>query len=108
MPWQKKARAAIAIFVVVFVVIVVVALRQRKPPPPQTVPARKDPNAVVENTGTGKFEQTKDGRVQFAIKFGSQFAYPDGRTKFGNVEVTFNRNGKPFTVTSREAEIEQA
>jgi LPS export ABC transporter protein LptC len=110
MSWQRTARTAIALFVVVFVAIVFVALRQRKntpreaPPPP-----RIDPTSTVENTGGGHFEQTKDGKVTFAIKFGSQFSYPDGRTKFGKgVEVTSEHNGKPFTVTSREAELLQS
>ena len=61
---------------------------------------------MVENTGGLDFKQMKDGRVVFGIKAGSQFTYPDGRNKLGNgVEVTADRNGKPFTVTSRDAEI---
>ena len=109
MTWQKKARAAIAVFVIVFVAIVFVALRQRKAPPQQTPPLRKDPNAVVENTGSGKVEQyRKDGTLAFGIKFGSQFTYPDGRTKLGKVEVTSTRNGKPFAISSDEAEVVQS
>jgi lipopolysaccharide export system protein LptA len=107
MTWQRKARAAIAIFVVIFIAVVVVALRQRKAPaaaaPP---PERKDKDCVLENTGGGYSETTKDGRVLYAIKFGAQCSYPDGRSKLGNgVEVTANRNGKPFTIASREAEV---
>ena len=114
MSWQRKARTAIALFVVVFVAIVFVALRQRKATPKEAPPPpRVDKAATVENIGTGHFERTKDGKVVFSIKFGSQFTYPDGRTKLGTaagqgVEVTAERNGKPFTVTSREAEILQA
>lgn len=110
MSWQKQARRAIAIFVIVFVAIVFVALRYRNAPPVQAPPPeRKDPNAVVENTGSGHIEISKNGRVVVGLKFGSQFTYPDGRTKFGNgVEVTSTHNGKPFTVTSREAEINQS
>lgn len=110
MNWQKKARAAIAVFVVVFIAIVGIALRYRKATSPQAaVPARKDPTATVENTGGGHFEHFKEGRLVFAIKFGSQFTYPDGRTKFGDgVELTATRNGKPFTVTSRDAEVLQS
>jgi lipopolysaccharide export system protein LptA len=110
MSWQKKARAAIALFVVVFIAIVVVALRSRKVTPARMPPPeRKDKEAIVENTGSGRFDHYKDGRLVFAVKFGSQFSYKDGRTKFGNgVELTSTRNGKPFTVTSRDAEVLQA
>jgi lipopolysaccharide export system protein LptA len=109
MNWQKKARFAIAAFVVVFVGIVIVALRDRKAVPQSgAVPARKDTKAVVENTAGGKVEQVKEGRVTFAVKFGSQFTYPDGRTRFGNgVELTSERNGRMFKVTSRDAVIVQ-
>ncbi len=110
MSWQKKARAAIALFVIVFVAIVLLALRQRKarpsegPPPP-----RVDPNARIENTTGGIIEQHRpDGSLAFAVKFGSQFSYPDGRTKFGKgVAVSSTRNGKPFTISSDEAEVVQ-
>jgi lipopolysaccharide transport protein LptA len=109
MNWQKKARFAIAAFVVVFVGIVIVALRDRKAVPQSgAVPVRKDTKAVVENTAGGKVEQVKEGRVTFAVKFGSQFTYPDGRTRFGNgVELTSERNGRMFKVTSRDAVIVQ-
>jgi lipopolysaccharide export system protein LptA len=110
MSWQKKARLAIAVFVIVFVAVVVVALRQRKAAPAATnVPERRDKDCVLENTTGGRAEQIKEGRVVFAIKFGAQCVYADGRSKLGNgVEITSNRNGKPFTVTSREADVVQA
>jgi lipopolysaccharide export system protein LptA len=110
MSWQKQARRAIAIFVIVFVAIVFVALRYRKAPPVQAPPPeRRDPGATAENTGGGHFEDYKDGRVVFSVKFGSHFSYPDGRTKLGNgVEVRSTRNDKPFVVTSREAEVLQS
>jgi lipopolysaccharide export system protein LptA len=107
MNWQKKARFAIAVFVVIFIAIVVVALRQRKAPttaaPP---PERRDKDCVLENTGGGYSETAKGGRIVYSIKFGAQCSYPDGRQKLGNgVEVTADRNGKPFKVNSREADV---
>jgi len=109
MSWQKKARAAIAVFVVIFMVIVFVALRLRKSAAPQTPPpARKDPVAIVENTDSGRIERYRpDGTLEFSMKFGSHFTYPDGHTKLGNVQITSTRNGKAFTVASRDAEIVQ-
>ncbi|MEN3339601.1 MAG: hypothetical protein V7647_3277 [Acidobacteriota bacterium] len=107
MNWQKNARRAIVAFVVVFVAIVIVAGRHRKPAPAGEPPPRRvDPDAVVEGHGTGKIEQSRDGRVVLLLTFGSQLTYPDGRSRLtGGVSVTADRNGKPFTVTSREADV---
>ncbi len=107
MTWQKKARLGLVVFVAVFLVIVVVALRRRAPARPvEPPPTRMDPAAVVEGHGTGTIEQSRDGRVVFSLKFGSQLTYPDGRSKLtGGVSVTADRSGRPFTVTSREAEV---
>ncbi len=107
MTWQKKARLLIAVFVVLFVAAVFVASRRRKPAAPaEALPTRVDPAAVVEGHGHGTIEQSRDGRVVFSLKFGSQLTYPDGRSKLtGGVSVTADRNGRPFTVTSREAEV---
>lgn len=107
MNWQKKARLGIAAFVVVFVAIVIATGRHRKPArPPDPLPVRVDPAAVVEGRGTGKIQQSKDGRVVLLLEFGSQLTYPDGHSKLtGGVSVTADRNGKPFTITSREAEV---
>jgi lipopolysaccharide export system protein LptA len=107
MNWQKKARLGIVVFVIVFVAIVVVALRYRKPVEREAAaPPRVDPKAVVENIGTGRIEHSKAGNVIFTLKFGSQFTYPDGRSKFGGgVELTADRNGRPFKVSGRDAEI---
>ena len=107
MSWQKNARRAIVAFVLVFVAIVIVAGRHRKPAPIGDPPPRRvDPDAVVEGHGNGKIEQSRDGRVVLLLTFGSQLTYPDGRSKLtGGVSVTADRNGRPFTVTSREAEV---
>src|SRR4051812_45296956 len=107
MTWQKKARFGIAVFVIVFIAIVITAGRRRKAPPPnEALPKRVDPAAVVEGHGTGKIEQTRDGRVVFSLTFGSQLTYPDGRSKLtGGVSVTADRSGKPFTITSSEADV---
>lgn len=109
MAWQKRARFAIAIFVVIFVAIVIVALRNRKPPPvAAAIPQRQDKDCILENTDSGHVESSKDGKVVFSLKFGAQCSYPDGRSKLGNgVEITFTRNDKPYTVTSRQADITQ-
>lgn len=110
MSWQKKARFAIAAFVIVFIALVVVALRQHKAPPSNAkIPQRQDKDCILENTQSGEFKQSKDGKVVFAMKFGAQCSYQDGRTRLGNgVHITFTRNGKPYTIESREAEVIQS
>jgi lipopolysaccharide transport protein LptA len=107
MAWQRKARYAIAVFVVVFVAIVVVALRLRNAPPASVaIPERRDKDCILENTTGGHVESSKDGRIVWGMKYGAQCSYQDGRAKLGNgVEITFNRNGKPYTVNSRQADI---
>ena len=110
MTWQKKARFAIAAFVIVFVAIVAIALRQRQAPPAATaVPERRDKDCILENMQGGEIKQSKDGKIVFSMKFGGQCSYSDGRTRLVNgVEITSERNGKPFTVRSNEAEVVQA
>jgi lipopolysaccharide export system protein LptA len=109
MSWQRKARTGIALFVIVFVAVVFVALRSRKATPSQTPPPqRHDPTSAVENTGGGHIEDIKDGKVVFSLTFGSQFSYVDGRSKLGKVEITSDRNGKPFKITSDQADVLQA
>jgi len=109
MTWQKKARLAIGAFVIVFVAIVIVALRTRKTVPQVgVIPERQDPQATVENPTGGEYAHASEGRIVFSVKYGSQFTYADGRNKFGNgVTVTSDRNGRKFTVQSREAVIVQ-
>ena len=108
MSWQKKTRTAIAVFVIVFAAVVLVALRQRKPAVRTPAPARQDPTSTVENTAGGLVEETKDGKVVFSMKFGSHFTYPDGRSRLGKVDITSARNGKPFTISSDEADVLQS
>ena len=110
MSWQKKARAAIAIFVMIFIAIVAMALHKRKAPTTAALqPDRRDKECVLENTGGAHYESSKDGRVVFSVTSGTQCSYPDGRSKLGGgVEIMSNRNGKPFTVHSRDAEIVQS
>jgi lipopolysaccharide export system protein LptA len=69
--------------VVVFVAIVVAALRQRKAPPTTApISERRDKDCILENNSSGHVESTKDGKVVFGVKFGSQCSYQDGRSKF--------------------------
>jgi LPS export ABC transporter protein LptC/lipopolysaccharide transport protein LptA len=110
MTWQKQARAVIAVFVVIFIGLVVYSLRHRKVPQGSAaIPERRDKDCVLENTQSGEYKTAKDGKVVFAVKFGAQCSYQDGRTRLGNgVHITFTRNGKPYTIESREADVTQS
>jgi len=110
MSWQKQARAVIAVFVVIFIGLVVYSLRHRKAPQASAaIPERRDKDCVLENTQSGEFKQSKDGQIVFSMKFGAQCSYQDGRTRLGNgVHITFTKNGKPYTIESREADVTQA
>ena len=81
MSWQKTARFGLAAFVVVFGTIVFVALKQRKPAAPvEAVVRLRDSKASAETSG-GVWEQFKDRKVVWSMKFDRQSSYPDGRTK---------------------------
>src|SRR5262245_31410685 len=107
MAWQKRARFVIVIFVLIFVGIVFFALSHHKAPPRSAAaPQRQDKDCILENTDGGHVESSKGGKIVWAMKFGAQCSYPDGRAKLGNgVEITFNKDGKPYTINSRQADI---
>lgn len=108
MRWQKLARLAIAVFVVGFAVIVGVSLRRGKDPAPVSTPVhRPDPDAVSTATGGGEFKHGEPGKKPLELTFGgSHSMFADGRSKFdGGVVLTSERNGRAFTVKSKEAEV---
>src|SRR5262245_46299734 len=106
MAWQKRARLGIAIFVVVFATMVGMALRNQKRQVVQVpAPVKSDPNATTELRGGGVWEQSKDKKVVFSVKFQSQLTYPDGRLVQRDITMTFpDRNGRTIIVTAKEGE----
>ena len=107
MNWQKTARRAIVAFVLVFIAIVIAASRHRKPAP--TGEPRRSASIRRQSsraTAPRRSRSIATARSYFSLNFGSQLTYPDGRSKLtGGVSVTADRNGRPFTVTSSEAEV---
>jgi len=103
--WQKRLRAAIAVFVVAFAAFVVVSLRHggRFSPPPK-VDLKSKPWTV--QSGPGHYTQEKTGKAQFSITFGSQATYPDNRSVFGGgvrVELP-DKEGRRVIIESQDAE----
>lgn len=106
MPWQRKARFAIATFVIVFAVVVVLAMRQRAaaPPPPQS--PRTDEKAVIQSLGPISHERSVAGKLQFALTGKDHKVYPDGRTVVSGVTLKLpERGGRTVTITSDRAEV---
>jgi lipopolysaccharide export system protein LptA len=109
--WQKRVRLGIAVFVVIFAAVVVVSLSRGRKPAAQTVarPANLDPSAVVQTQGSGDYTHRKEGKVTFAIKFGNQKTYADGRSIFGGgvTVVLPDKGGRQVTVQSQDAQVTQ-
>jgi lipopolysaccharide export system protein LptA len=106
MRWQKPARLAIAVFVVAFAVVVALALRRGKQPPPAQVDVKREHSGSVSEAGRITYKYAQAGKTSFALSAGTHSTYPDGRSQFtGGVKVESERNGRHFTIESREAEI---
>jgi lipopolysaccharide export system protein LptA len=108
MGWQRLTRWAIAAFVVAFALFVALALRRGKePPPPSEAVERVQPGSVSEATGGGEFKHAEAGKTSFAMKWGGTHAvFADGRNHLtGGVTVEFEKDGRRFTVTSKEADV---
>jgi lipopolysaccharide export system protein LptA len=101
--WQKRARAALALLMLAVAVAVFVTLRKRGGNEVAEPPPRIDPKATVE-AGSGEITRTRDGRTIFTLRFERQLTYPDGRSVFHDVAITFpNRSGRTCRVTGRQA-----
>jgi lipopolysaccharide export system protein LptA len=109
MRWQKILRLAIAAFVVIFAAIVALSFRRGGKPPAEPPPPTKLGKEEVFKGGRGAFEHQKEGKIDYAIEFGSQVAYADGRKKFSNgVKVTLpDKGGRRVTIESRDADVTQ-
>ena len=106
--WRKRLRLAIALFVVIFTAGVALSLRSGRARKPEAVaPVRVDPNASVENRGGGTYERMEQGKVTFAVKFGSQLTYPDGRSKLaGGVKLELpDKEGRKVTIEAPEVNL---
>ena len=107
----KRLRAIVGIFVVVFAAYVVVSYHRgtKRAAAPEGPPPIKpiDQTAQQQTTGGGHFERYSEGRKTFAIHFGGELSYADGRTKlFDGVEITLpDKNGRTVVVTGKQAEL---
>jgi lipopolysaccharide export system protein LptA len=105
-PWQRRLRAAIAVFGVAFATFVYVTVRQPAAPVRrETPPPRADPAAALE-IATGVLQQLRGTREGFRVHYDQNFVYDDGRQRFVGARVAISkRGGRDFTIASREAEV---
>jgi LPS export ABC transporter protein LptC len=104
LPWQRRARLAVAAIGVACAIAVFVTTRHREPVRPREAVPRVDPNAVVESTGT-LVRQVKGAKEHFRIEADRQLTYPGGASKLTGVKVTVEQEGRSFVVSGREAEV---
>jgi lipopolysaccharide transport protein LptA len=105
--WQKHLRTGIAVFGVVFAgVVAYVLYHQKAPAAPSAGVERLDPRAALESTG-GQILRLEGDSTKVAATYGRDVTYPDGRKKLsGGVSIVIpKREGRDFTITSREADV---
>ena len=108
MNWQKTARLAIAAFVLVFIAIVIAAAasgsRRRRASRRRSASIRPPSSRATAPRKIEKYRRT--ARSYFCSS--SDPSSLSGRpveARRAACQITADRNGRPFTVTSREAEV---
>lgn len=103
--WQRRARLLIGVFVLAFGTVVFFAIGGRRDPATSPRASRLDPNAVVETSGA-RVIQAKGEKQDFKVEFARSVTYASGAMKLETVKVyIFQRAGRNFVITSREAQI---
>ena len=104
--WQKRLRAAIAVFGVIFAVVLFVAIRGGKPAARNTQNVgRVDRTAVAEAT-KGRVQSLGALKEKYIVDYDTWLAYEDGRLKLTGVRAKVPpRNGSAFRLKANEAEI---
>jgi LPS export ABC transporter protein LptC/lipopolysaccharide transport protein LptA len=104
-PWQKRARAVLALVALGVAGAVGYTLRPRETRVAPAPIERLDPKATIETRG-GDVIQLKGSRQDARIEFQSQVTYDTGETKLMGVKVTVdNRDGRNYTITGKEAQV---
>jgi LPS export ABC transporter protein LptC/lipopolysaccharide transport protein LptA len=97
---------AILVFGVAFAVAIGYILRHPKTPTaPSAGVERVDPRAAVESTG-GQMLRLEGGKEAGFVDYERMVTYPDGRQRLSGVKFFVpNRQGRDFTITSKEADV---
>lgn len=104
--WQRRLRAAIAVFGMGFAILVYFAIREgRQPSAPAPSVDRVDRAAAVESKG-GVLSQLMGTREDFRVEYDRSLSYPDGRQKLIGARVhVAEREGRSFILTGAEADV---
>lgn len=104
-PWQKRARASMAVLAIGVIAVVIYTMRPRQSAVPAAAVERLDPDSKIETIG-GDVLQLKGERRDLRIEFKAQITDNDGQTRLRNVKVIAeNRGGRNYTITGEEAQV---
>ena len=104
-PWQKRARASMAVLAIGVIAVVIYTIRPRESAAPAPVIERLDPKGIIETIG-GDVLQLKGEKRDLRIEFKGQVTYEDGQTRLKVVKVIAeNRGGRNYTITGNEAQV---
>src|SRR5687768_7313838 len=104
-PWQKRARAFVAVVAVGVIAVVAYTMRPRDAAPPPPAIERLEPKAKIETRGGDVF-QWKGTNRDLRLEFQRQVTYEDGQTKLFDVKVLAdNRGGRYYTITGKQAQV---
>jgi LPS export ABC transporter protein LptC len=104
-PWQKRARAGMALVAIAVTGVVLYTVRPRESAAPPAPVERLDPAARIETRG-GDVIQLKGDRRDLRVEFQGQVTYDNGQTKLVDVKLLAeNRGGRNYTITGKEAQV---
>jgi LPS export ABC transporter protein LptC len=104
--WQKRARLVMAGVGITVIIAVALTVRERQPKPENDSVTRVDPKAVAESAG-GRTVQASGTRVPGVLDYERSLTYADGTSRLIGPKLTTTRNGQTFTVTGKEAALDQ-
>jgi LPS export ABC transporter protein LptC len=103
MRWHTPARVGAALAGAAVVAVIVTNVRSRPTRVAQPAPARLDPKANVETTGSTTTE-IRGVKEDYQVRAAHQFLYTDGTSLSRDVTITVkNRSGRDFVMSGREA-----
>src|SRR5688572_22203426 len=104
-PWQKRARAALAILAAGVIGVVAYTMRPREAVAPQKPIEKLDPGLTIVTTG-GNAIQLKGAEQDLKIEFERQETNEERETKLLGVKVlASNRGGRSYTITGKQAQV---
>lgn len=104
-PWQRRARAFVAIVAMAVIAVVIYTMRPREAvAPPQPIqPLGKD---IVAETRGAEVVRFKGSDRDLRLEFQRQVTYENKETKLFDVRVVAeNREGRSYVITGKEAQV---